>query len=765
MASSSVDYPSLNEKSKVGLIHEDQIEVPVEGEIVETKLEAIISQDEYANMSVEDDSPYPEVRAAVPTTDDPLMPQNTVRVWVLGLVLSTIGSAMNMLFSLHSPSFTLTSFVTSILAYPLGKAWERFVPDVSLLGVRMNPGPFNIKEHTIITVMSSVCLTGGAATATSIIVAQNKFFNLDFGTGFAICSVLSTQLVGFAFAGIVRRALVESPAAIWPQNLVTTTFLTNMHKNTNHVANGWTISRLAFFLFTALGMFLYYFFPGYIFLALSYFSFVTWIKPNNVIINQVFGYTTGLGVLPISFDWYQIAGWSGSPLIPPAGALWSVLFSVVVVFWIAVAAIHYSNKWYSQYFPIASSSAYDRFGQEYNVTEVLDPVNLTLDEAKYKAYSPLFLSTTFAVAYGVSFSAITAVILEAILFHGNDIVAKFRQKEKQDVHLRLMRASYKAVPEWWYVIVFVVMFGVSVATVRAWDTQMPVWALVLALIISFVMLLPVGIIYSLTNVFVGLNVITEFIVGYLLPGKPLCMMFFKTFGYISNYQALIFAQDMKLGHYMKIQPRLLFVVQMVASAWSCLVQVGVMRWAYGNIEDLCSSTQPNGYTCASAKVYYSASLVWGAVGPKRFLGAGTTYSSLLYWFLLGLLPAVNWLILRKWPRAPIRWLNWPIFFSGTANIPPATGFNYAAFSIFGLFFSEFVKRKWTHWYFKYNYSLSAGLDLGLAYSSLVIFLCLTLTKTSFPTWWGNTVIETSDYLGTAVRVVLPEGESFGPKLW
>lgn len=32
----------------------------------------------------EEDSPYPEVRAAVANTDDPEMPSNTLRVWVIG---------------------------------------------------------------------------------------------------------------------------------------------------------------------------------------------------------------------------------------------------------------------------------------------------------------------------------------------------------------------------------------------------------------------------------------------------------------------------------------------------------------------------------------------------------------------------------------------------------------------------------------------------------------------------------------------------------
>ena len=92
----------------------------------------------------------------------------------------------------------------------------------------------------------------------------------------------------------MRRFVVDSPGAIWPLNLVTATFLTNMHINENHTANGWKISRLAFFVIVFVASFVWYWFPGYIFQALSYFSWITWIKPNNVIINQVFGSSSGL---------------------------------------------------------------------------------------------------------------------------------------------------------------------------------------------------------------------------------------------------------------------------------------------------------------------------------------------------------------------------------------------------------------------------------------------------------------------------------------
>ena len=49
-------------------------------------------------------------------------------------------------------------------------------------------------------------------------------------------------------------------------------------------------------------------------LALSYFNWVCWIAPNNIVVNQLFGYTSGLGMSLITFDWAQIA-YIGSPLV------------------------------------------------------------------------------------------------------------------------------------------------------------------------------------------------------------------------------------------------------------------------------------------------------------------------------------------------------------------------------------------------------------------------------------------------------------------
>lgn len=60
------------------------------------------------------------------------------------------------------------------------------------------------------------------------------------------------------------------------------------------IGNRGGISRERFFSFVFLGSFCWYWFPDYIFQAMSYFNWVCWIVPNNVVINQLFGYSSGL---------------------------------------------------------------------------------------------------------------------------------------------------------------------------------------------------------------------------------------------------------------------------------------------------------------------------------------------------------------------------------------------------------------------------------------------------------------------------------------
>lgn len=234
----------------------------------------------------------------------------------------------------------------------------------------------------------------------------------------------------------------------------------------------------------------------------------------------------------ITLDWTQIA-YIGSPLAAPWWAASNVAFGFIFFFWFITPILYYTNTWYSQFLPIMSRSAYDNTGKIYNVTRILNPDDFTLDEQAYRAYSPLFLSTSFAVSYGLSFASITATIVHVILYYRKQIIVQARRSlgEQPDIHARLM-ARYPQVPDWWYFCIFASMFAFGVVMVELNETRMPIWAFVLALLIAFFYVIPIGIIQAITNQQIGLNVITELIIGYLLPGRPLAMMLFKTWGYV-----------------------------------------------------------------------------------------------------------------------------------------------------------------------------------------------------------------------------------------
>lgn len=61
-------------------------------------------------------------------------------------------------------------------------------------------------------------------------------------------------------------------------------------------------------------------------------------------------------------------------------------------------------------------------------------------------------------------------------------------------------------------------------TVLAYQTNLAWWAFFLAIFISFSFSLPIGIIQAITNNQIGLNVLTEFVYGYIQPGRPLALM-------------------------------------------------------------------------------------------------------------------------------------------------------------------------------------------------------------------------------------------------
>ncbi|KAL8707200.1 MAG: hypothetical protein Q9220_007733 [cf. Caloplaca sp. 1 TL-2023] len=729
-----------------------------------------------------DNSRYPEVRASVSARDNIKASISTPRMWILSMLCAFLGSGANLFFSLRYPSVAITPIIALVVVHPLGLLWDHlfkrdddpneifdcgsmtkspsheqglaWTSRLTTLRRWLGQGKWNEKEHACVYISSNVSF--GFAFATDVIVEQVKFYKQDLSIIYQLALTISTQILGYSFAGLTRRYLVRPPSMIWPATLMSTAMFTTMHKSENKIANGWK-----------------------------------------------FGTRSGLGLFPVTFDWAQIA-YIGSPLVTPWWAAANVVAGLIIVMWIVAPIMYYTNSFYSAFLPILSSAVFDNTGKPYDVSRILTP-DFLFDREKYDAYSKVYLPITYALAYGVQFAGLSALVTHTACWYGKEIWQVSRDSvetrldhhqepsviedhvkhtnnqnghgsrsnstveaginvsmREDDVHARLMR-RYEDAPVSWYLATFLAMLAIGIFVVEYYPVYLPWYGLLLALSITAVLYLPVAIVMAITNQHSSLYLVCQLICGVVFPGRPVANMVFTTYCYISSAQGVKFSSDLKLGHYMKIPPKLLFQVQMLATLVSSFTQIGVLNWMFTNIPSLCKPDAINGFTCPLARVHFNGSILWGVVGPQRFFGAGAVYRPLIWFFLLGAIaPIVVFMIGRKKPLNSIwRKINLPVLFGSLSWIPPATGLNFSVWAIVCLVFNSLIKKRKPDWWGKYTMTLSAGLDSGLAIGVVVIFFGVI-----FPgwmkgfSWWGTEVFKQGcDWHACPFKTLKP-GETF-----
>lgn len=187
---------------------------------------------------------------------------------------------------------------------------------------------------------------------------------------------------------------------------------------------------------------------------------------------------------------------------------------------------------------------------------------------------------------------------------------------------------------------------------------------------------------------------------------------------------------------MKIPPRTMFMAQVVATTVACFIQVFMLNFALNNVKDVCTTKQEQHFSCPGAKVFFSASVIWGLLGPQRIFSPGQIYSVLLLAFPVGaLFPVVIWAIQRRWPNSFFKHALVPLILGGGGTIPPATPLNYLSWGVVGFIFQKWIRTRYFKWWSRLNYLTASGLDTGLAMSTLVIFFVFTLNNINAPQWW------------------------------
>ncbi|TQV94210.1 oligopeptide transporter protein [Cordyceps javanica] len=786
-------------------------------------------------------SPYPEVRAVTTPDDDADMPCETLRAHFLGLAWAVVGQLTNSLFNSRFPTITLGSAVVQILLYPCGLLLAWALPDwgVTVPGgsrrVSLNPGPWSYKEQMLATVIMNVSIN--SAYCFSNIQTQVVYYHDDWLTAeYSVLLLLSTQLMGLGFSGLLRRFVVYPVETIWPALLPTIALnkalLIPERKETVH---GWSLSRYqVFFIFFA-GMFLYFWIPGYLFPAMSTFAWMTWIAPNNFPLNVITG-NSGVGFNPLpTFDWNVVIQ-NGAPLAIPFFAYLQQAGGQLISAFVLIA-IYWTNKSWTSHLPINTSTLFDNKGHRYNISRVIDPKRAVVLEDKYQAYSPPFYTAGSLVAYGAFFMFYPVTMVFVLLDAWRPLLKAFRAMavavretlvgvfrgvsrmlgalsrgnvQEAGQHLYAMFSSdgsiydgfddpltdimrkYPEVPDWWFLSIALIAFIFAIVVLTKYpQLDTPVWTIFFVIALNLVFLIPMTYINAISGITQGLNVVTELIMGYALPGQPEALMFVKAYGYNINGQADNYISDQKMGFYSKIPPRAMYRGQVLSTIITVFVCYGVVNFVDNTIPDICTPDQKSKFNCLNGSaIFFSSSVVWGAIGPSRVFSQ--LYPAMKYCFLFGFLLALAWWAGKRFgsiareamrntlPAAmfkpidlvllkPLSWLKHvhpTIVINGAMGWAP----NNLTYTTVGLYFSfgfmYYLRRYKTAWWERYNYVISAALGGGVAFSAIIIFFALQWNPVSVA-WWGSSIVDETIDGGAGQRSLLPLPEKgyFGPDSW
>ena len=345
-----------------------------------------------------------------------------------------------------------------------------------------------------------------------------------------------------------------------------------------------------------------------------------------------------------------------------------------------------------------------------------------------KDWSAMGLVTTFT-----TFASLSSVFVHTFLYHGKSLWKQLRTRslnEKgNDIHCRLI-GLYGDVPDWWFLVISIL--AIVVLMIVSDVSGMIAWYNVLfALVVPVIFVLPFGMVTSITGQLIqnqGVYFVMVIIVSSLWSGNQSKMMTFLAIGYTSYCQTLYLVSNMKLGHYMKIPPRILFFVQALTCFICSSFGTGIQYYFY--------ATQRY-YEQKGAYVYYSEfdlTNVGSAIANNtNFFDSPEGRNLNFLWALLigCILPIPFYLASRRYKWCHL--IHIPLMLATVSWMPLVDTGTLFTWLIIGLLTTFlFGKECWK----QHVYLTSSALDAGMYLAVAIIGGPLIYYNIKFPNWWG-----------------------------
>ncbi|KAI9642621.1 hypothetical protein NHQ30_009426 [Ciborinia camelliae] len=704
--------------------------------------------------------------------DDPSLNPWTARAFFIGCGLAVFASVLQEIYYFKPQAIYVSVVFLTVVGYILGELLAFCIPRKGKIGRFLNPQPFNSKEHGFIVIMASASATN--AVSTEILAAQRLYYNMDPSPGAAIFLVISSQLLGFGIAGLLRHVLVQPTRMLWPINIPVVSLFETLHRDKKE-----TYFRLKVFCIVFSIIFVWEIIPEYMFPLLQGVSIFCLAKQNSLLFTNLFGGSQGnegLGFLSLSFDWQYIAS-LGSPLWMPLYTLTNSMIGYLLCI-VLFMGIYYGNVWESGNFPFLAQLLFDNSSNatvyaEYNLSLILDAKN-EISKAGLTENGIPYLTGTY-VAYLITTNmGLTATMVHMFLWNYDDVKAgwyflsptnlkkvfepsfwvfwknqKSKEEHKREVlanpdmdpHYKLMVSNgYEEVPNWWYANVLVVSFVVGLATCYGCKSTLPWWGYLISNLFAAVFILFFGAQYGITGFQFNQQPIIQMVAGYMHPGKPLANMYFTVFGFNGVQQGQWLARDLKVAQLVHLSPKATFTAQMLGAVIGAIFNYIMMKTIVTNQFDILTSIEgSNIWSGQNVQQYNTLAIAWSIAGDMFSIGARYQWVTIAY--LVGfLVPVPFWLLYKKTKIEFFNYINLSIilWYMGWLFV----GVNASITSYFALgFFAQYYLRKYRPSYFvKWNYLISAALDGGTQVMVFILSFAVfggSGKARDFPLWRGN----------------------------
>ncbi|KAF9010131.1 oligopeptide transporter [Cyathus striatus] len=682
----------------------------------------------------------------------------TLRSLCLGTIFAGLGAALNQIYLFKPVQVTVSTVFLLLIIYSFGNGWAMFMPKRSWVTRTryesfgrilhfINPGPFTIKEHVIASLVASTA--AGGSSAVQNFAVQRLYYDTNVKATTAVLATFSTACFGYGLVGLLRPVTVYPSEMVYWLNLPTVSVFQALHYD----AGGANRKRVKLFWIAFAAMFCYEVIPSYIFPLLNGVSIFCLASqrasPSTVdLFTNLFGGSDGnegLGLLSFSFDWQYIGSYYMSvPLVQQANSWLGLSLCYIIIM-----VIYYSNAWNSKAFPMLSTSIFSSNGSIYHQSAVFG-AKFELNQTALEQVGLPALTGSNAWANLTANLAIGGLIAHVILFWGPDTITAFKLaygRSQPDPHYQAMK-KYKEAPWWWYVILLVLSFFAGLIVVFKGETTLPWWSFIVALIFGAFITPFSTLLYARMGNGIATNQLMKMVAGAINPGRPVANLYFSMWSHDVISTSINLAGDLKMGQYLKIPPRVMFLTQV----WGTILVISVVMISVVDAQRdiLLSPTGTNVWSGQVPQSLNSAAVTWSLA--KQLYGFSGPYWIVPMSLLIGTVPTfIQWLIWKRWPTIGslhVDKLMLPIIYQYSSWLSAGVNSTITSSILVGLASQLWLRKYHPGWYKKYNYILGGALDGGA--QVMIFILSFAVFGASgnprpFPTWAGSPGVGNVDY--------------------